>query len=353
MEQQLGYRLHDWGGELHWEEFERRRPGAGEVLVRVDACGIGLTVVNYLSGNLSRDPAALPRVPGHELSGVVTEAGPGADPALVGRRVVAYFYLSCGRCDSCLAGDEPRCRDLGGWIGTHRDGGYAPWTVLPQRNVVPIPDDIDPIAATVVPDALATPVHVCRRRAAIRPGDRVAVIGAGGGVGAHMIQVARLMGAIVTGLDIVDEKLEMIEGLGVNAVQAADLDRVDPSSWPAGAPTVVIDLVGTDETLAWGARALDAGGRLVVVTTVRAGELNLLPRDLVFREIAVMGSRYARRSEILTAAQLLASGRVRPVIGAVVEPAGVPGIHDDLRSATLVGRGAVRWDGVHDAATGG
>lgn len=342
-EQQTGYRAHAWDGELHWERFARGTPGEGEVLVEVAACGIGLTVLNYLGGNLGTDPGLLPRVPGHELVGRVAQAGPGVDPALVGRQAVAYFYLSCGVCGPCLRGDEPRCRSLGGWVGTHRDGGYAPWTVLPARSLVPIPDDLDPVAATVVPDALATPVHVCHRRARIVPGDRVAVIGAGGGVGMHMVQVARLCGGAVVGLDLTDTKLAALDDLGVDAIDATDLDAIDPARLATGRPDVVIDLVGDARTLGWGAAALDGGGRLVVVTTVRQGSLELVPRDLVFREIAVLGSRYAQRAEIDVAAALVRSGQVRPIIGATVDPPGLPGVHEQLRTGTLVGRGAVRW----------
>lgn len=339
-----GYRLHEWGGELAWEELPEPSPGEGEVAVDVEACGVGLTVLNCINGDLSDDPALLPRVPGHELVGRVVAAGTGADRDLVGRRIVAYFYLSCGTCRWCSAGEQSRCERLAGWVGVHTDGGYAPRTLLPAFNAVPVPDDLDPIAATVVPDAVATPVHVCGRRAKVTPADRVVVIGAGGGVGAHMIQVARLHGAEIAGFDVSGDKLAEIEVLGARAVDSSDFAALDPDGlWPDGRPTVVIDLVGSPPSLRWSADALGMGGRLVLLTTFRERELSVDPRELVFRESTLLGSRYASRDEVLLAARLVASGRVHPVIGEEVGPPDVPALHDALRQGELVGRGALVW----------
>lgn len=340
---QTGYRVHEWGATPRLEEFDRPEPGPGEVLVEVEACGVGLTVLNCINGDLSSDPGLLPRVPGHEFVGRVIQLGAGADPDLEGRRVTAYFYLSCGTCITCSAGLQARCERLAGWVGVHRDGGYAPYAVLPELNAVLVPDDLDPVAATVAPDAVATPLHVSRR-ADIGPGDRVAVIGAGGGVGVHMIQVAALFGATVAGLEVEPEKLAAIDELGIRAVDSSDLDTLDSGTlWTQGAPTVVIDLVGTPATLRWSASALGTGGRMVVLTTFRDRELALDPRELVFREAAVLGSRYATRAEVSEAAQLLAEERIQPIIGKRTDLAGVLDLHHDLQTGQLLGRGALDW----------
>lgn len=345
MAMQTGYRVREWGGELHREDFERPEPGPGEVLVEVEACGVGLTVLNCMNGDLSDDPRLLPRVPGHELVGRVVELGSGADPALEGRRVIAYFYLACGTCRACSAGRHARCERLRGWVGVHRDGGYAPFAVLPELNAVVVPEELDPVAATVAPDAVATPLHVCGDRAGITPGDRVVVVGAGGGVGAHMVQVAGLYGGDVVGLDITSEKLETVEELGAHGVDSSDFSSVAAERlWPEGRPTVVIDLVGSADSLRWSADALATGGRLVVLTTFRDRQLEVDPRELVFREASIIGSRYAGRSELSAAAGLLAGERIRPVIGATGEPEDIPRMHEQLRAGQLVGRGAVVWN---------
>ena len=95
-----GYQVHAWGSEPVWGELSEPVPGPDEVLIEVEACSVGLTVLNCMNGDLDNDPQLLPRVPGHELIGRVAALGAGADSSLLGRRVAAYFYLVCGQCEA-------------------------------------------------------------------------------------------------------------------------------------------------------------------------------------------------------------------------------------------------------------
>jgi propanol-preferring alcohol dehydrogenase len=339
-----GYRIHQWGGELQWESFEVAEPEAGECRVKVEACSIGLTVLNCIRGDLANDPALLPRVPGHELIGRVDKVGPGVTSLRSGQRVMAYFYLVGGTSYASLSGRDSLSEDLAGWVGVHRDGGYAPYSVLPVQNLLPIPESIPGPQATAVPDAVATPLHVCKTRARVQPGDRVAIIGAGGGIGIHMVQMARLFGGIVAGLEIDESKFNLIQEQGGTPVSSRLFDQVNlPAAWNGKAPTVVIDLVGTPASLRWGLETLDTGGRMVVLTTFRNVNLPVDPRDLVFREISLLGSRYGSRAELIEAANLVAAGQIRPIVSQIVPPEGVSEIHQALREGTLLGRGAIDW----------
>ena len=340
----FGYRLNSWGGDLRWEPLERPQPGPGEVLIAVEACGVGLTTLNSIRGDLADNNDSLPLVPGHELVGRVVEAPGAADQHLIGRRVAAYFYLSCGVCRWCLAGWDQRCGDLAGLVGVHRDGGYAQFATLPSRNAIVVPDEIDAVTATLIPDAVATPLHICGERARLGPTDRTVVIGAGGGIGAHLVQVARLYGSAVLAVDVRDEKLQALEKLGIRAMSGRDLHAAAPGRlFAGGPPTVVIDMVGTEATLAWAHDSIDTGGRLIVVTTFRDRTFPTDPRSLVFREAAVIASRYARRSEVADAATLVARGDIQPVIGGVEPAANVERLHELLRGGRLLGRGAIDW----------
>ena len=339
-----GYRIHKWGGPLQWEPFELAPPQRGEVLVRVEACGIGLTVLNCIRGDLATDRATLPRVPGHEIVGRVEAVGDDATSPAVGTRVMAYFYLVCGHCDACQSGHDSLCRNLAGWVGVHRDGGYAAFTVLPAGNLIPLPPSVPAAVATAIPDAIATPLHVCATRARVRPGDRVAVIGAGGGVGIHMVEMAALFGAHVTGLEVSESKFDVIEQMGGIPVLSRSFGDIElPATWNRHAPDVVIDLVGSKESLTWALSSLSPGGRLVVLTTFRDVDVQVSPRDLVMREISVLGSRYASKAELRESADLVAAGKIRPVVSHIVSPARVEDVHRELLEGTLIGRGAVDW----------
>ena len=336
-------RISAWGGPLELVEVPRPTPREGEVRVHVEACGIGLTVLNCIQGQLGNDPSFLPRIPGHEFVGVVDAVGDGVDPGRVGERVVAYFYLVCGACPRCLAGEDSLCERFRGNVGVAIDGGYAEYAVLPALNAIPVPDGVDPVAATTIPDAIATPVHVARR-AAIEPGERVAVIGAGGGVGIHMAQVARAFGADVAGLDVVSEKLEYLEReLGIAAVESSDFGALAlPEGW-RGKADVIVDLLGRPESLGWALDNLDRNGRLVCLTTFRDVEFPVSPRQLVQLQLAVLGSRYNTRYEVGLAGAFVHSGRVRPVVSRRVSLDEVESVHEELRRGTLLGRGALVW----------
>jgi propanol-preferring alcohol dehydrogenase len=282
-------------------------------------------------------------VPGHEYVGRIESVGPGVDPARLGERVAAYFYLFCGSCRWCLAGQESLCERLGGYVGVDVDGGYAPVACLPARNAVAIPEGIDADAATAVPDAVATPVHVATV-ARITVGDRVAVIGAGGGVGIHMVQVARLFGAEVIGLEVAAVKREVLQReLDFECLDSTDFGAVRlPERWVGGAD-VVVDLVGSEQSLSWSVAAVRNGGRVVMLTTFRGISAAVSPRDLVLRQISLLGSRYASRRELLMGADLVASGRLRPFVTDRAGVDSVEALHEKLKAGALLGRGVLDW----------
>jgi D-arabinose 1-dehydrogenase-like Zn-dependent alcohol dehydrogenase len=155
-----------------------------------------------------------------------------------------------------------------------------------------------------------------------------------------------LFGGQVAGLEVAESKFELIEAMGGVPVLSRSFNEVDLTGvWPNKDPTVVIDLVGTPASLRWGLDTLAAGGRLILLTTFRQVEFPVAPRELVFREIDLLGSRYASRAELMEAAALVAAGQIRPMVSQVVPPNRINEVHQALRQGTLLGRGALDWRG--------
>jgi len=303
--------LDEFGGTLRLEARPVPEPGPGHVLVEVVACGAGLTVEGARMGHLG---GSAPRILGHEYGGRVAAVGPGVARWAEGDAVTGSFYLFCGACPLCSSGRETLCPNLAGYVGAHIDGAFAEYIVVPERNLVAVPDGVPLDLAGIVADAVATPYHVAAQRAVIKPGDRVVVVGAGGGVGVHMVEVARAFGGRVLAVERDAGKVARLRDLGYEVVDAAHDD------WPGrvaeatgGGADAVVDMVGSDATLAAGLGALGVGGRLVVVGLQPGATITVDPARLVFGEVVLTGNRYATRAEIAASLELVRTGAVRCV----------------------------------------
>lgn len=331
-------RIEAWGGDLERATVPVPEPGPGEVLVKVEATSVGLTVHNAIRGDLGDDPAELPRIPGHETVGRIAETGLGVNGLDAGDRVGAYFYLNCGRCEACRSGLEPLCYNLEGYVGIDVDGGYAEYAILPAGNAIALPDSLDPVDATVIPDALATPYHVANQRARVAPGDDVLVLGAGGGVGIHLVQMVQHFGGRAHALDRVPEKLERCRDLGA----ASTIDTTETALEDVETTfDAVVDFTGSTPLIETAISSLVPRGRLVNLTTFPGRTIDVSPREQVMGEVEVVGSRYCSKSEFLRSGELLAENEIEPVVTEVVDLDGVPELLKRIAAGEVTGRGAV------------
>lgn len=330
--------LDEWGGAFREEERPVPTPGPGEVLVDVLACGVGLTLEHGRKGLLG---GSTPRVLGHELAGTIVATGPGVQGWTSGDRVTASFYLLCGVCDMCASGRESLCRSFGGYYGLAVDGAFAELAVVPAHSLVAVPEAVDLKVAGVVADAVATPYHVASQRIGIKPGQTVAVVGAGGGIGVHMVQVARAFGARVIGVErdavklaelerrgLVDATVDAGADLWVDDLRAAADDRLD----------AVVDMVCSQQTIDGGIAALGRAGTFVVVGFQPGAQIVVAPNRVLHEELVITGNRYATRQEIAASLALVAQGRVEPVIGLEVPLARLEDAYDAIRANAVFGR---------------
>ena len=331
------------GGEFAVGERSIPDPGRGEVLVDVAATGVGHTVYNKLYRTDRVGEAQVPLIPGHELVGTAVEVGDDVSHVSEGDLVTAYYYLCCGHCAACVAGREAWCEQGRDQIGVEVDGGYAEYIALPGPSVVDLPPGLDPVGATVITDALGTPYHICSSRAEVEPGDRVLVLGAGGGVGIHFVQMARAFGAEVTAVDQGEAKLQACAEAGAaHLVDTTERSVADDAQERGVDYDVIADFTGVDGLVAEALDTLALGGRFVNLTTVLDGPVEVTPEQLVAREVKVVGSRYCSRDELRRAADLVASGAIEPVVTEVVGLDGVADLLERIVAGEVVGRGAVR-----------
>lgn len=187
----------------------------GEALVEIRGCGVCHTDLSYFYmgvPTVDRPPLTL----GHEISGVVVA---GDEPELIGAEVIVPALLPCNECEICRSGRGARCmkqRMPGNSMGIY--GGFSSHIVMPAKELCRVPDrrGIPLEHLAVVADAIATPYHAAQR-AELKPGDLVVVIGAAGGVGSFMTQVAKGMGArAVIAIDLNEEKLALLQSHGAD-----------------------------------------------------------------------------------------------------------------------------------------
>ena len=169
--------LNEPNGDVRFEERDQSpRPGRGEVLIRVHACGV---CHGDLMLQLGQFPSRYPIVPGHEIAGVIEQIGEDVTELEPGTRVgLSALFSSCGSCNQCHNDDEFLCSQMQ-FTGITMDGGYQEFMVAPAGYVAPLPDKLDFVDAAPLMCAGLT-VFSGLRHAGFAPGSRVAVIGLGG-----------------------------------------------------------------------------------------------------------------------------------------------------------------------------
>lgn len=301
------------------------KPRIDEVLLKVAACGICGSDVRYFMGENPwslhtlgvEEPIPQNTILGHEVSGLVVDAGSPEFEDMVGSRVGVIAFKSCGRCYYCLRGLHNLCGDMlhighdGRWRGReYIPGGYAEYMPLWWDKAHPIPDRISFEEATQL-DGLAVAVHAVGR-ADIKPSDTVAVVGAGP-IGLMILQVARAMGACrIIAVDVRSKPLEVAGDLGADSTidvsRAGIYDSLVKETGGIGVDAI-FDTVCSESTITQCLKSLARRGRLILVALNRLDiKLNLL--DLSGERVVTSSSNNLYH-EYTIAVNLLSSGRVR------------------------------------------
>ncbi len=324
---------------LEIQDLPDPKPGPGDAVIRTEACGICRTDWHLWQHEWTWIglELTLPRVPGHEFGGEVVECGKEVTRFRVGDRVTVPFHLGCGRCEECWNGRYNLCLAYGG-MGVHHDGGYGELVRVPSADstLVRLPESVDSFTAAALGCRFMTAYHGVIDRAAVRPGEWVAVFGLGG-LGLSVVQIASAVGARVIAVGRSDEKLAMARQEGaVATVKAGTNAPAEVIEITKGGAAVTVDALGSSDTTIPAILALAKAGRHVQlgVTGVKDAGNIPLPMDLVvMKEIHIAGSFGCPMTSYAGLLAMVTSGKLNPT--RLVEAAvGLSGVNQVFTAMT-------------------
>jgi propanol-preferring alcohol dehydrogenase len=294
---------------LSIEDVPVPTPGPEQVLVRIESCGLCHTDIHAARGDWPVKPSP-PFIPGHEGVGIVERVGEGnAHGVTVGTRVaLPWLGYSCGDCRYCNSGWETLCHAQLN-TGYAINGGFAEYAVGYARNVVRVPDDVDPLDAAPLTCAGVTTYKAVKVSGA-RSSSVVAVFGAGG-LGHLAIQYARVTGAAVIAVDINGARLENARDLGAeHVVHAAEEDVVAAIQRLGGADVAIATAV-SPAAFEQALGSLARGGTLVCVGLPADNEIKVPVFQTVLGGLTIHGSIVGTHCDLEEVFELHRRGQTR------------------------------------------
>jgi propanol-preferring alcohol dehydrogenase len=289
---------------LRLRELAEPTPAATQIVIKVGACGVCRSNLHMVEGDwLPNTPASFPIIPGHEVAGTVSAVGSAVTHLAVGDRVgVQPIWVTCGVCEYCFSGREQLCRKRQ-ITGETLDGGYAEYMLAESAYAYPLPDNLSfaEAAPLFCPGITA---YGSVTKAALSPGQKVAVLGVGG-VGHMVIQMAALTGAEVYAVTRSSVHQAVAEELG--AVKSYSPKSEGRSFMADASLDAAIVFAPSDASVAEAMRIVKPGGRIVLGVAQNVGLLD------IGDEKTVVGSVLGNRQQMREVLQLAAAGKLRSV----------------------------------------
>lgn len=304
---------------LHYGDLPDPRPKPGEALVRVKAVALNHLDLWVRRGGPAFERLPKPHVGGADVAGIVAGYGEETAGLPVGTRVVAAPGWVEGEDEWTRRGEDsvsPRYRI----VGEHAWGGCAEYVVVPAKSLMQAPDDFDFPSAAAPMLVYLTAWRMLVKRAALLPGETVAIVGAGGGVNSAAIQIAKHLGATVYAITSSPAKMALAQALGADHAINYRTDDWSKAVFLATGKRgvdVVVDNVGAPTWTA-SMRALARGGRLVNVGGTGGPLVEMDLRLLFSKQITLLGSTMGSRQDFHDVMSLIWQRKLSPVIDRVM-----------------------------------
>ena len=329
--------LREIGAPIVIEEIATPEPKAGEVLIRVEACGLCHSDLHLADGDwdLLKPITKVPLILGHEAAGKVAKVGEGVTNLKVGDRVgVPWIFWTCGECEFCKEGRETLCSKQK-ITGCTVDGGFAEYMIAPATHASKIPDSLSVEQAAPLLCAGLT-VYKAMKAAGVAKGQRVAIFGAGG-LGHLGIQIAKAMECQVIALDVSDEKLEFAKSLGADTTINVTTEANVPKKMRSlGGAHVAIVTSASAAGYEMAVRCLRKGGTMAVVGMANE-PFKLSAVSLISGETKIVASAVGTRDDLRELFELVTHSPVR----CTIEKRPLDGIVEafaDLKKGAVKGR---------------
>jgi NADPH:quinone reductase-like Zn-dependent oxidoreductase len=330
---------HGEAGVLQLVDVPKPTPHGNDVLVHVAFAGINRVDIWVRKGGPAY-PVSLPHILGADGAGVVEECGPEAEGVSTGNRVVIIPALSCGTCGFCLKGMDNQCEQFE-ILGAKRQGTYGEYVLVPDQNVVPIPDSLPFDKAAAFPLAYLTAWHMLTSRAKLQPKEKILIVGASAGVAVAAIQIAKWRGATVLAATTDKAKIEKIKTLQPDDVfceeEGKDLFKWIHKKTNGHGVDVVFEHVGP-ATWEKSIKSLGKYGRLVTCGGTSGPSVQIDLRTLFSRDMSILGARMGTQREFQELAQLVFEGKIDPVIDKIFPLAEAAGAHAHIESRQQFGK---------------
>ncbi len=274
--------LYEAGAPLKIENLTLDEPQQNEVLIKLVATGVCHTDLHFMKGEM---PAPMPVVPGHEGAGIVEKVGPGVTTLKPGDHVILMVAFNCGKCRYCYEGKPTWCVEnlpvqmmatlpYGG-IRLHKGkqeirhlfglACYAEKVVVHERSAVKVRNDAPLDVVCLLGCGTSTGIGTAINSARVKPGESIAIFGCGG-VGLSAVMGARLAGARIIAIDVLDSKLEKAKELGADYVINAKKDdpQIKIMEILGGGADYALEFIGNTEVMAKALGSIRPGGLLIV-----------------------------------------------------------------------------------------